>query len=330
MLVSCSLLLEIKIVTELGQQTTTTDVLQSIDLTGKNAIVTGASGGLGAETARALASKGAAVTIAARDLTRAQAMADQIKESTGNPNVDVGELELDKPNSVRAFANNYLANHTKLNLLINNAGVMACPLSRTEQGWEMQFATNHLGHFLLTCLLSPALVTGSPARVVNLSSGGHNFAPVDFDDIHFNHRDYDKFQSYGQSKTANILFSIELDNRLKDRGVRVNAVQPGVIMTDLGRHMSEEDIQAITSNRPEGSPEMVFKEIPAGAATSVWMATSPDLEDVGGQYAQDCGLVDPDAADAGTGGWAKWAQGTDDARRLWRMSEEMLGETFDI
>jgi len=329
-LVSCPLLLKVKTMPELGQQTTTTDVLQSIDLSGKVAIVTGASGGLGAETARALASKGAAVTIAARDLTRAQAMADQIKESTGNPNVDVGELELDKPNSVRAFANNYLANHTELNLLINNAGVMACPLSRTEQGWEMQFATNHLGHFLLTCLLSPALVTGSPARVVNLSSGGHNFAPVDFDDIHFNHRDYDKFQSYGQSKTANILFSIELDNRLKDRGVRVNAVHPGVIMTDLGRHMSEEDIQAITSNRPEGSPEMVFKEIPAGAATSVWMATSPDLEHVGGQYAQDCGLVDPDAADAGTGGWAKWAQGTDDARRLWSMSEDMLGETFDV
>jgi NAD(P)-dependent dehydrogenase (short-subunit alcohol dehydrogenase family) len=126
------------------------------------------------------------------------------------------------------------------------------------------------------------------------------------------------------------LFSIELDNRLKGRGVRVNAVHPGVIMTDLGRHMSEEDIQAIMGNRPEGSPAMVFKEIPAGAATSVWMATSPDLEGVGGQYAQDCGLVEPDAADAGTGGWAKWAQGTDDARRLWSMSEEMLGETFDV
>lgn len=315
---------------ELGQQTTTDEVLAAIDLTGKVAIVTGASGGLGAETARALASKGAAVTIAARDLTRAQAMADQIKESTGNPNVDVGELELDKPYSVRAFAKNYLANHNELNLLINNAGVMACPLSRTKQGWEMQFATNHLGHFLLTCLVSPALVKGSPARVVNLSSGGHNFAPVDFDDIHFNHRDYDKFQSYGQSKTANILFSIELDNRLKDRGVRVNAVHPGVIMTDLGRHMSEQDIQAIMGNRPEGSPAMVFKEIPAGAATSVWMATSPDLEGVGGQYAQDCGLVEPDTADAGTGGWAKWAQGTDDARRLWSISEEMLGETFDV
>ena len=316
--------------TELGEQTTTNEVLEGIDLTGKVAIVTGASGGLGAETARALASKGASVTIAARDLTRAQAMADQIKESTGNPNVDVGEVELDKPDSVRAFAKNYLANHDSLNILINNAGVMACPLNRTSEGWEMQFATNHLGHFLLTCLLSPALIKGAPARVVNLSSGGHNFAPVNFDDIHFNNRDYDKFQSYGQSKTANILFSIELDNRLKDRGVRVNAVHPGVIMTDLGRHMSEEDIQAIMGNRPEGSPEMVFKEIPAGAATSVWMATSPQLEGVGGQYAQDCTLVEPDATDAGTGGWAKWAQGAEDARRLWSMSEEMLGEKFDV
>ena len=315
---------------ELGEQTTTDEVLEGIDLTGKVAIVTGASGGLGAETARALASKGAAVTIAARDISRAQAMADQIKESTGNPNVDVGAVELDKPASVRAFAKNYLASHDKINILINNAGVMACPLVRTTEGWEMQFATNHLGHFLLTCLLSPALVKGAPARVVNLSSGGHNFAPVDFDDIHFNHRDYDKFQSYGQSKTANILFSIELDNRLKDRGVRVNAVHPGVIITDLGRHMSEEDIQAIMGNRPEGAPEMVFKEIPAGAATSVWMATSPALEGVGGQYAQDCGLVEPDADDAGTGGWAKWAQGTEDARRLWSMSEEMLGEKFDV
>ena len=315
---------------QLGEKTTTDEVLEAIDLTGKVAIVTGSSGGLGAETARALASKGAAVTIAARDLRRAQNMADQIKENTGNPNVDVGELELDKPNSVRDFARNYLANHDELNILINNAGVMACPLDRTAQGWEMQFATNHLGHFLLSCLLSPALVHGSPARVVNLSSGGHNFAPVDFDDIHFNHRDYDKFQSYGQSKTANILFSIELDSRLKGRGVRVNAVHPGVIITDLGRHMSEEDIQAIMGNRPEGSPEMVFKEIPAGAATSVWMATSPDLEGVGGQYAQDCGLVEPDAVDAGTGGWAKWAQGSQDARRLWSMSEEMLGETFNV
>lgn len=309
-----------------GSQTSTDEVLNGIDLTGKVAIVTGASGGLGAETARALASKGCSVTIAARDLSRAESMAEQIRSATGNNNVDVGELELDKPDSVRKFAANYLAGHETLNILINNAGVMACPLDRTAEGWEMQFATNHLGHFLLTCLLSPALVNGAPARVVNLSSGGHNFAPVDFDDVHFNHRDYDKFASYGQSKTANILFSIELDNRLKDRGVRANAVHPGVIVTDLGRHMSQEDIEAITSNRPEGAPPMEFKEVPAGAATSVWMATSPELEGVGGQYAQDCQLVAPDS---GAGGWATWAQGDENAARLWALSEEMLGEAFN-
>ncbi|MBT4162538.1 MAG: SDR family NAD(P)-dependent oxidoreductase [Gammaproteobacteria bacterium] len=313
-----------------GSQTTTDEVLKGIDLTGKIAIVTGASGGLGAETARALASKGCSVTIAARDLSRAEAMAAEIRTSTGNDSIDVGELELDKPDSVRRFASNYLANHDSLNILINNAGVMACPLDRTAEGWEMQFATNHLGHFLLTCLLSPALVNGAPARVVNLSSGGHNFGPIDFDDIHFNHRDYDKFASYGQSKSANILFSIELDNRLKDRGVRANAVHPGVIVTDLGRHMTQEDIEAITGNRPEGSPPMEYKEVPAGAATSVWLATSPELEGTGGQYAQDCQLVAPDGPEAGTGGWASWAQGDDNAARLWTLSEGMLGETFNI
>ncbi len=314
---------------EFGEQSTTDEVLEGIDLTGKVAIVTGASGGLGEETARALAAKGASVTIAARDMARAEKTAAGIRESTGNHQVDVGEMELDKPDSVRAFASDWLSKHNELNLLINNAGVMACPLSRTPEGWEMQFATNHLGHFLLTCLLSPALVKGAPARVVNLSSGGHNFAPVDFDDIHFNEREYQKFVSYGQSKTANILFSIELDNRLKDRGVRANAVHPGVIMTDLGRHMSQEDIDSLMNNRPEGSPPMTMKEIPQGAATSVWMASAPELEGVGGQYAQDCQLVAPDA-DAGAGGWAAWAQGDENAARLWKMSEEMLGETFDI
>ena len=314
---------------QFGEQSTTDEVLEGIDLTGKVAIVTGASGGLGEETARALASKGAKVTIAARDLARAEQTADRIRSATGNSHVDVGELELDKPASVRAFAENWLRKNSELNILINNAGVMACPISRTAEGWEMQFATNHIGHFLLTNLLAGALTAGAPARVVNLSSGGHNFAPVDFDDIHFNHRDYQPFVSYGQSKTANILFSIELDNRLKGRGVRANAVHPGVILTDLGRHMTDADREALLSNRPANSPPMVFKEIPQGAATSVWMATSPDLSDTGGQYALDCHLVDPKNNDAGTGGWAAWAQGSENAARLWAATEEMLGESFN-
>jgi NAD(P)-dependent dehydrogenase (short-subunit alcohol dehydrogenase family) len=314
---------------ELGV-TTTDEVLEGIDLTGKVAIVTGASGGLGAETARALASKGARVTIAARDLTRAETTAAAIRESTGNVNVDVGELHLDKPDSVRQFAAKYLADHDALNILINNAGIMACPLSRTSEGWEQQFATNHFGHFLLTCLLSPALIEGAPARVVNLSSAGHLRGGIDFDDIHFENREYDKFVSYGQSKTANILFSIELDRRLKDRGVRANAVHPGVIMTDLGRHMSQDDIDALMADRPEDQPAMVFKEIPAGAATSVWAATAPELEDVGGQYALDCHLIDPNNTEAGTDMWAKWAQGEELAAQLWAITEETLGQKFDL
>jgi NAD(P)-dependent dehydrogenase (short-subunit alcohol dehydrogenase family) len=315
---------------ELGVETTTDEVLEGIDLTGKVAVVTGASGGLGAETARALASKGASVTIAARDTARAEETAASIRESTGNASVDVGELHLDKPASVREFAANYLASHDSLNILINNAGVMACPLSRTEEGWEMQFATNHFGHFLLTCLLSPALINGAPARVVNLSSAGHLRSGIDFEDIHFEHREYDKFVSYGQSKTANILFSIELDRRLRDRGVRANAVHPGVIMTDLGRHMSQEDIEALMTDRPADSPPMVFKEVPAGAATSVWAATAPELEGVGGRYALDCHLIDPENTEAGTDMWAKWAQGDELAARLWAVTEETLGQTFDL
>lgn len=312
---------------QFGATSTTDEVLEGLDLSGKVAIVTGAAGGLGEETARALASKGAAVTIAARDLTRANSAAEKIKASTGNSDVNVGRLELDKPASVRAFAQNWLATHDWLNLLINNAGVMACPLTRTAEGWEMQFATNHLGHFLLTGLLAPALVAGAPARVVNLSSGGHNFAPVDFDDIHFNERDYDKFVSYGQSKTANILFTIELDKRLQDRGVRAIAVHPGVIQTDLGRHMTDADIEALIGNR---GAALILKEIPAGAATSVWAAVAPELEGVGGQYALDCHLVDPANTDPDADTWATWAQGEALSQRLWQVSEEILGETFDI
>lgn len=316
--------------TEYSSNTTTDEILEGIDLTGKVAIVTGASGGLGAETARALASKGASVTIAARDVARAEATATDIRASTGNVNVVVNELHLDKPASVRSFATKFLRNNDSINLLINNAGVMACPLSRTEEGWEMQFATNHLGHFLLTCLLSPALIAGAPARVVNLSSAGHLRSGIDFDDIHFNNREYDKLVSYGQSKTANILFSIELDRRLKDRGVQANAVHPGIIVTDLGRHMSEEDVAALMAGRPADSPPMVFKEVPAGAATSVWAAVAPELEGIGGRYALDCRLVDPENDEPGTDMWAKWAQDEELAARLWTASEEMLGETFSL
>lgn len=312
-----------------GHDTTTDEVLEGINLAGKRAIVTGASGGLGEETARALASKGAAVTITARDMAKGESAAERIRQSTGNQDVDVAELELSVPDSVRAFAKNWLDEHDTLNLLINNAGVMACPLMRTKEGWEMQFATNHFGHFLLTNLLLPALRNGAPARIVNLSSRGHRMSDITFDDIHFDNRDYDKWVSYGQSKTANILFSVELNKRLASSGITANAVHPGGIQTDLGRHLSQEDIEALLA-RTGRSGGIKFKTIPSGAATSVWAATSPELEGKGGHYLEDCHIGEPVGGDLGGDGYEAYALDEASAERLWAYTEETLGEKFAL
>ena len=305
--------------------TTTDEVLAGVDLSGARALVTGASGGLGEETARALAAKGAAVTIAARDSAKTEAAAARIRESTGNEQVDTGLLELDKPASVQAFAEDWLSRHDRLNLLINNAGVMACPLTRTAEGWELQFATNHLGHFLLTSLLVPALKAGAPARIVNLSSSGHRRSPVHLDDPHFEHRDYDPFEAYGQSKTANIWFSMELNKRLAESGITANAVHPGGIVTDLGRHLSDE-IRATMTEQLEKSG-IQLKSVPAGAATSVWAATTAELEGRGGLYLEDCHIADP-AEEGGSSGYAPHAYDEAGAAKLWSLSEELLGRSF--
>ena len=306
-----------------GHETTTEEVIAGIDLSGRRAIVTGASGGLGAETARALASCGAAVTLAVRDTAKAASVADAIRQSTGNPNVDLGELELVEPDSVRAFAKSWLARGEALHILVNNAGVMACPLDRNALGWEMQLATNHLGHFLLTCLLVPALEAGAPARIVNLSSGGHRFGGVDFDDPNYEQREYDKWGAYGQSKTANVLFSVELTRRLADRGVTANAVHPGVIMTELARHLQPSDLETLQSRAPKGG--LHFKSVEAGAATSVWAATSPELEGRGALYLEDCQIGKPADEAGDAGGYAPWAVDPDAAVRLWSLSEELIG-----
>jgi NAD(P)-dependent dehydrogenase (short-subunit alcohol dehydrogenase family) len=300
-------------------------VIRGIDLSGRVALVTGASGGLGAETARTLASAGASVTLAARNVAKAEEVAEQIRAATG-ASVDVGGLSLDRPDAVRAFAKQWLADHDVLHLLINNAGVMACPLERTPEGWELQFATNHLGHFLLTSHLLPALRAGAPARVVNLSSAGHRFAPVNFDDVHFESHPYDKWESYGQSKTANVLFSLELDRRYQGDGVRAFAVHPGAIMTELGRHLDADDIQTLQSRAPKGG--MKFKPVPAGAATSVWAATSPELEGKGGLYCEDTHVSGERESDASVEGYMPWAMDADAAARLWTLSEDTLGEKF--
>jgi NAD(P)-dependent dehydrogenase (short-subunit alcohol dehydrogenase family) len=314
-----------------GADTTTEEVLASIDLTGKQALVTGASSGLGEETARALASRGAAVTLAVRNVPKGEEVAARIRQSTGNPNIDVGEVELAVPASVRAFARDWMARHGPLNLLINNAGVMACPLMRTAEGWEMQFATNHLGHFLLTNLLAPALKAGAPGRIVNLSSAGHRFSDIDFNDPHFNNRAYEKWSSYGQSKTANVLFSVELTRRLAPFGITANAVHPGGIQTELGRHLTQTDIEALMSRvTTAGGGGFKFKTIPAGAATSVWAATSPELEGKGGLYLEDCHIGELKSDPAASSGYFAYATDPDSAARLWALSEETLGQTFDL
>jgi len=311
-----------------GVETNTEQVVEGVDLSGAVAIVTGASSGLGAETARILAKIGADVTLTARDLAKAEAVAASIRGETGSDSIDVMELELQRPESVRRFAEKWLAAHGRLNLLVNNAGVMACPLARTDEGWEMQFATNHLGHFLLTGLLAPALVVGAPSRVVNLSSAGHRFAPVDLEDPHFEQREYDKWASYGQAKTANVLHAVELDRRLRKRGVRAFAIHPGAIMTELGRHLDRDDIATLQSRAPGGG--LVFKPVEIGAATQVYAATAPELAGQGGLYLEDCRVSGMRHGDDATHGYMPWAVDLDAAERLWALSEMTLGEKFRI
>jgi NAD(P)-dependent dehydrogenase (short-subunit alcohol dehydrogenase family) len=308
------------------KHSTASEVAEGLDLSRLNALVTGASGGLGAETARALAERGARVTLTARDVVKGREVADKIRAATGNDRIEVMPLSLDDPDSVRAFARAWLAKHRSLNALICNAGVMACPLARTKQGYEMQFATNHLGHFLLTGLLAAALRQGAPARVVSVSSRGHRFSPVVFEDIHFERRPYDKWSAYGQSKTANVLFALELDRRTRAQGVRANALHPGAIVTELGRHLSREDIEALQSRAPGG--RMEWKTVPCGAATSVWAATAPELEGRGGLYLEDCHVAEPRKSESDEGGYEAWAMDPDAAAKLWRVSEEMVGERF--
>jgi NAD(P)-dependent dehydrogenase (short-subunit alcohol dehydrogenase family) len=310
-------------------QSTADQVLEGIDLTGKVAIVTGASGGLGAETARALAARGAQVTLTARDTAKAGGVAETIRAAHPAATLDVRALALDQPESVRAFAKGWLADHGQLHLLLNNAGVMACPLGRTAEGWEQQFATNHLGHFLLTGLLSPALRAGAPARVVNTSSGGHRFSGVVFEDIHFEKRAYDKWESYGQAKTANVLHAVEIDRRWGNAGVRAFGVHPGMIMTELGRHLVKEDIELLQSRAKdrESSGVSSWKTPPQGAATQCWAATAPELEGQGGLYLEDCQISGTTPPEGSLGADA-WALDPDAAARLWTVSEEMLGERF--
>ena len=313
-------------ISKFGAGTTTSEVLAGIDLSGKVALVTGGSSGLGRETARALAEHGARVILTARDVPKGEAVAGDIRSAAGNAQVEVEELELGSLASIRAFAQRMLVRHDRLHILVNNAGVMACPSAKTTDGFEMQFGSNHIGHFLTTCLLAPALRRGAPSRVVSVSSRGHHLSPVVFDDIHFEHRPYHKWLSYGQAKTANVLFAIALERRLATHGVHANALHPGAIMTELGRHLEPEDIQFLQSR----NTGMQFKSVEAGAATSVFAATAPELEGRGGLYLEDCHVAAVNDAPNALDGVKAYAIDPENAERLWNVSQQLVGERFTL
>ena len=307
-------------------QSTTDQVIEGISLAGKFAVVTGASSGLGVETCRVLAAAGASVLMVARDASKLEEVVQSLRQSNPAARLDSLVMDLADLDSVRTVASAILARHPQIHMLVNNAGVMACPLGRTAQGFELQFGTNHLGHFLLTCLLAPALVAGAPGRVVTLSSAGHKLAPVNFDDPVYQRRDYDKWQAYGESKTANALFALGLDTRLSGTGVRSFAVHPGAIITGLGRHMDQADLQELMSRAPAGQ-QMNMKTLEQGAATTVWAATSADLERRGGLYLEDCHIADL-ATPGVDGGVESYALDEAAADRLWDLSEALVGQAF--
>ena len=270
-----------------GAQSTTDEVLAGVDLTGKRVLVTGVSAGLGVETARALAAHGAEVVGTARDLAKAKrALSD-----AGAENVELVEVDLADLKSVRAGADQLLADGRRFDLVIANAGVMATPFEHTADGFERQFGTNHLGHFVLVNRIAPLIKDGG--RLVNLASSGHRFSDVDLDDPNFEHTPYDPFVAYGRSKTANILFAVEFDRRHKHRGVRATAVHPGGIQTELGRYMGEDALPNMVAQlnadlAKEGKPPFEFKTIPQGAATSVWAGVVASGDQVGGRYCENC------------------------------------------
>ncbi len=312
-----------------GATTTTDEVLAGVDLSGKRVLVTGASAGLGVETCRALAAHGAQVVGAARDLKKAEAATQVVRDQAANGgSLELVQLDLADLKSVRACADALLADGSPFDIVIANAGVMACPQGKTADGFETQFGTNHLGHFVLVNRIASLIKDGG--RFVSLSSAGHRFADVDLDDPNFETTPYTEFGAYGRSKTANALFAIGFDARHRARGVRGVAVHPGGIQTELGRHMTPELMQQMMSsitaaNAAAGKPAFEFKTIPQGAATSVWAATAPgDL--VGGTYCEDCHVAE--LQEEGRGGVRGYAIDPARADALWAKSEEMVGERF--
>lgn len=308
-----------------GFESTTDDVLDGIDLSGRQIVVTGASTGLGEETTRALAAHGAQITMAVRDLAKGDEAATRIRASVPDAQLTLRQLDLGSLASVRRFADEQLAATPKLDVLINNAGVMACPFGHTSDGFETQFGTNHLGHFLLGVSLAPALTAAGSARLVSLSSRGHAFAPVDLDDPNFEHTTYEPFLSYGRSKTANALFAVGYQARFGASGVTALSVHPGGIHTELGRHMTPEVLKGLQDRVASMGRTFSWKTIPQGAATSCWAATAPELVAHGGAYLEDCHVAEVTDDPAAQNGVRTYALDPATAEALWVASEKWVG-----
>ena len=307
-----------------GPHSTADEVLDGVDLAGKRVLVTGVSAGIGVETARTLAAHGAQVIGAARDLEKARAATAAI------PGIGLVALDLASLGSVRACADALVGAGAPFDLVIANAGVMACPRSSTADGFETQFGVNHLGHFLLVNRIASLFRPGS--RLVCLSSAGHRFADVDLDDPGFERTPYDAWVAYGRSKTANILFAVEFDRRWRTRDVCAAAVHPGAVKTELARHMTAEArtamVASINARRPLGTPEFAYKTVPQGAATSVWAGLVGDAEAVGGHYCEDCHVASLAEGDGVREGVRAYALNPGRAKTLWILSEAMVGERF--
>jgi len=308
---------------------TTGDVIRDIDLGGKNAVVTGGYAGLGLETVRTLAGAGAKVVVPARDRARAQ------EALAGIAGVTVEAMDLMDPASIDVFAEKIRAKDEPLHILVNNAGIMANPLTRDARGYESQFATNHLGHFQLTARLWPALKQANGARVVELTSRGHRRSRVIFDDPNFLSHMYDCWAAYGQAKTANALFALELDRRGEPHDVRAFSVHPGSIVTGLAKYMTDNEIRAVGAIDEEGrpilDPSRNLKTVEQGAATSVWCATSPRLDGMGGVYCENCDISPALAeGDDDPVGVMPWACDPEAAEKLWELSESLTGVRFRI
>jgi len=317
----------------LGATSTTDEVLTGVDLSGKRVLVTGVSAGLGVETARALAAHGAQVVGAVRDRAKAGRATNEVRALAANGGLEFVELDLASLKSVRACADTLVADGRPFDAVIANAGVMRTPFGHTAEGFETQFGTNHLGHFVLVNRIAALIAPGG--RLVNVASSGHRYADVDLDDPNFERTPYDPMLAYGRSKTANILFAVEFDRRHKTRGVRATALHPGGIKTELGRHMEPDELDKLVAHinaqlAADGQPPFQWKTIPQGAATSVWAAFVARAEDVGGRYCENCqvsditdGLISPVSP-----GVRSYALDPTHAKALWTKSEEMVGERF--